>query len=70
MNDYTYLKKDPNFALLAKKVNKNILFTLPAVFSLEKVVAIPHIAYYNGDSFNDVFFVFEPNYTSRLIHFC
>lgn len=67
--DYIALKKDPNFVNLTKKVSQNILFTLPALFSLEKVVAIPHIAYYNDANFNDVFFVFEPEFTSRLIHF-
>jgi tRNA(Ile)-lysidine synthase len=70
MSDYIELKKDTNFIKQSNKLNKNILFTIPVVFDLEKVVAIPHIDYYNSGTFKDVFFVFEPNYTSRLIHFC
>ncbi len=70
MENYIELKKEQKFATLVKKVNKNILFTIPALFRLEKVVALPHMNYYNDSAAEKVTFTFEPSYTSRLIHFC
>lgn len=70
MDNYIELKKDKKFVDLVKKVNKNILFSLPALFRLEKVVALPHMNYYNDSAAEKVTFTFEPSYTSRLIHFC
>ncbi|MGI4776064.1 MAG: tRNA lysidine(34) synthetase TilS [Janthinobacterium lividum] len=49
---------------------KNILFTLPVLKILEKVVALPHISYYNDHNFDDKIEIsFQPNFTSRFIHF-
>ncbi len=48
-----------------------ILFTLPVVKILEKVIAIPHISYYD-DQYSDLGLdvSFCPNFISRFTHFC
>lgn len=49
---------------------KNILFTFPVVKHLEKVVAIPHINYYNDVlAKKSISFIFEPQLTSHWFHF-
>lgn len=77
MDDYVNLKKDKNFTSLVKKINHNILFSIPVIFEknileikMKKIIAIPHIGYYNDFRYEKDMMVFEPNYTSRLIHFC
>lgn len=48
-----------------------ILFTLPVIKILEKVIAIPHLSYYNDDSLREEISVcFNPNFISRFTHFC
>jgi len=72
LEDYKTIKKKLNLESLKNLSCKNhnaILFTLPIVKILEKVIEIPHISYYDNDmkSF-DVSFV--PDFTSRFTHFC
>jgi hypothetical protein len=45
---------------------KEILFTLPVIKRLEKIVSAPHIGYCSGINVSTTF---EPNFTSKLIHF-
>lgn len=77
MDDYINLKKDESFISMVKKINHNILFTIPVIFEknilgikMKKIIAIPHIGYYNDFRYGKDVLIFEPNYTSRLIHFC
>ena len=50
--------------------HRNILFTLPAIKTLEKLVAIPHIFFYdNSDLKNKLTIVFRPNFISRFTHY-
>ena len=50
--------------------HKAILFTLPVIKNLEKVVAIPHISYYDDFDYGaKVTVVFRPNFISRFTHF-
>lgn len=72
LEDYKNIKEKLSLECLKNLSCKNhnaILFTLPIVKILEKVIAIPHISYYDNDirSF-DV--TFTPNFTSRFTHFC
>ncbi len=70
--DYSKLKEFFNLANLAKTTNnshKRILFTLPVIKNLEKVVAIPHISYYDDFNKADVKIIFKSNFTSRFTHF-
>jgi tRNA(Ile)-lysidine synthase len=72
LEEYSKIIKDKKSRHLIAKLPKYILFTLPVIKYLEKVVAIPHIEYYSNSDFmhltRDVI-VFESNYTSRLINF-
>ncbi|MBP7189777.1 MAG: tRNA lysidine(34) synthetase TilS [Rickettsiaceae bacterium] len=71
MKQYSELKKDAIFAKKSIGVKKQLLFTLPVILDQDqKVLAIPHIDYYNGASFMEGALVFEPNYMSRLVDFC
>ncbi|HJD55503.1 MAG TPA: tRNA lysidine(34) synthetase TilS [Rickettsia endosymbiont of Pyrocoelia pectoralis] len=70
--DYKKIKKQLDLEPLKNLSCKNhiaILFTLPVVKILEKVIAIPHISYYDNDmkTFN---VSFAPNFISRFAHFC
>lgn len=48
-----------------------ILFTLPVIKILEKVIAMPHLSYYDNESLKKEFSVyFYPNFISRFTHFC
>lgn len=73
MNDYIKLKKVINLTKLAQisdNNHKTILFTLPVIKHLEKVVAIPHISYYDSDLSSDsIHVIFKPDFTSRFTHF-
>ncbi|ADE29553.1 tRNA lysidine(34) synthetase TilS [Rickettsia prowazekii] len=70
--DYKAIKKQLDLKHLKNLSCKNhnaILFTLPIIKILEKVIAIPHISYYDNDVWN--FEVsFAPNFVSRFTHFC
>ncbi|CAK6511097.1 tRNA lysidine(34) synthetase TilS [Rickettsia helvetica] len=72
LEDYKMIKKQLDLEPLKNLSCKNhnaILFTLPIIKILEKVVAIPHISYYDDDMWN--FEVsFFPNFVSRFTHFC
>lgn len=73
MDEYICLKKHLNLKKLAKDSNnshKSILFTLPIIKNLEKVVAIPHISYYDSEILSGVIkVIFKPNFISRFTHF-
>ncbi len=50
--------------------HKSILFTLPVIKNLEKIVAIPHISYYDDRQFVGLCKItFRPNFISRFTHF-
>jgi tRNA(Ile)-lysidine synthase len=52
MEEYIMLRKHLNLENLAEDSDNNhkpILFTLPVIKNLEKVVAIPHISYYDSE---------------------
>ncbi|MCC8418771.1 MAG: tRNA lysidine(34) synthetase TilS [Rickettsia endosymbiont of Glossina mortisans submortisans] len=72
LEDYKMIKKQLDLEPLKNLSCKNhnaILFTLPIIKILEKVIAIPHISYYDNDMWN--FEVsFAPNFVSRFTHFC
>lgn len=71
LEDYKTIKKKLDLEVLKDLSCGNhnvILFTLPIIKILEKVVAIPHISYYDNDikSFN---VSFAPDFISRFTHF-
>lgn len=71
LEDYKIIKKELDLEVLKNLSCGNhnaILFTLPIIKILEKVVAIPHISYYDNDikSFN---VSFAPDFISRFTHF-
>jgi len=69
--NYKIIKEKLDLDTLKKLSCKNhnaILFTLPVIQILEKVIAIPHISYYDNDiKGSEVTFV--PNFISRFTHF-
>ncbi len=70
-DDYLEIKDKLNFQELAKisdNNHKTILFTLPVIKNLEKIVAIPHISYYDGLE-HKIKIIFRPNFISRFTHF-
>ncbi|MFV9856733.1 MAG: tRNA(Ile)-lysidine synthetase, partial [Rickettsia aeschlimannii] len=72
LEDYKIIKKQLDLEHLKNLSFKNhnaVLLTLPIIKILEKVIAIPHISYYDNDMWN--FEVsFAPNFVSRFTHFC
>ncbi|EAA25864.1 tRNA lysidine(34) synthetase TilS [Rickettsia sibirica] len=72
LKDYKIIKKQLDLEPLKNLSCKNhnaVLLTLPIIKILEKVIAIPHISYYDNDMWN--FEVsFSPNFVSRFTHFC
>ena len=73
MEEYITLIPQLNLENLAKDSDNNhksILFTLPVIKNLEKVVAIPHISYYDGGVLSGAIkVIFKPNFISRFTHF-
>lgn len=73
MEEYITLKDHLNLENLAKDSDNNhkpILFTLPVIKNLEKVVAIPHISYYDSEVLSGAIkVIFKPNFISRFTHF-
>ncbi|WP_410528111.1 tRNA lysidine(34) synthetase TilS [Rickettsia oklahomensis] len=72
LEDYKTIKKQLDLEPLKSLSCKNhnaILFTLPIVKILEKVIAIPHISYYDNDM-RGFGVSFAPNFVSRFTHFC
>lgn len=73
IEEYTKIKTKidlTNLAKLSQNNHKDILFTLPIIKDFEKVVAIPHISYYDGfkpDSRVNI--IFSPAFVSRFTHF-
>ncbi|MFY9589255.1 tRNA lysidine(34) synthetase TilS [Rickettsia endosymbiont of Halotydeus destructor] len=76
MKDYSMIRKYLNTELLKELTFRNhiaILFTLPVIKILEKVIAIPHISYYDSEMkvSKKIFEVsFNPSFVSRFTHFC
>ena len=74
VEDYSKIKQYLDLKILKKLSQNNhiaILFTLPTVKILEKVIAIPHISYYDREYLNgDLYISFSPNFISRFTHFC
>lgn len=72
LKDYKIIKTQLDLEPLKNLSCKNhnaVLLTLPIIKILEKVIAIPHISYYDNDMWN--FEVsFSPNFVSRFTHFC
>ncbi|MFA1688813.1 tRNA lysidine(34) synthetase TilS [Candidatus Rickettsia barbariae] len=72
LENYKIIKKQLDLEPLKNLSCKNhnaVLLTLPIIKILEKVIAIPHISYYDNDMWN--FEVsFSPNFVSRFTHFC
>jgi tRNA(Ile)-lysidine synthase len=73
MEDYIKIKEELDFGKLPELSNNNhkdILFTLPVIKNLEKVVAIPHISYYDDfDPDSRIKTIFRPGFISRFTHF-
>lgn len=73
MEEYIMLRKYLNLGSLAEDSDNNhkpILFTLPVIKNLEKVVAIPHISYYDSEVLSSAIkVIFKPNFISRFTHF-
>lgn len=73
MEEYIMLRKYLNLENLAEDSDNNhkpILFTLPVIKNLEKVVAIPHISYYDSEVLSGAIkVIFKPNFISRFTHF-
>lgn len=72
-SEYIEIKGKLELGTLAKISDNNhkaILFTLPVIKNLEKVVAIPHISYYDDfDQGAKARVVFRPSFISRFTHF-
>lgn len=75
VSDYKYLKTERKISFILKNaenicdiIQKQIIFTLPVIKKIEKIIALPHISYYDdiSDDFN---IVFKPNFISNIIHF-
>jgi tRNA(Ile)-lysidine synthase len=73
MEEYIMLRKHLNLENLAEDSDNNhkpILFTLPVIKNLEKVVVIPHISYYDSEVLSGAIkVIFKPNFISRFTHF-
>lgn len=72
--DYGFLKErrliDDIRELDDDFTQKSLLFTLPVVKEVEKIVAIPHIFYYDDSVLKgNLKVIFKPNFISRLLHF-
>lgn len=83
IKDYSKIRQDLDLTILKDASFNNhvaILFTLPVIkiYSndlekeiLEKVIAIPHISYYNDEGLSRKICVsFSPSFVSRFTHFC
>ena len=74
ISDYIKIKDSLDLRKLSSlSINnhKAILFTLPVIKILEKVISIPHISYYNEARLADKYkFSFWPSFVSRFTHFC
>jgi tRNA(Ile)-lysidine synthase len=77
-SDYKYLKQRLNLSSVLENIidlspNKHqaILFTLPVIKIFEKVIALPHISYYDSANLIEKLDLsFRPGFISRFTHFC
>ncbi len=73
LKDYREIKDKLDLTALKKlsfNHHKAILFTLPVIKVLEKIVAIPHISYYEDCGLEkNIDYLYLPKFTSRFIHF-
>ena len=73
MQDYSSIKKQidfDKFSAVGINKHKEVLFSLPVIKNVKKIIAIPHLCYYDNMEFNDgVEIIFRPNYISRFTHF-
>lgn len=73
ITSYKQIKKQISLEALSKCAinhHKQILFTLPVIKTLEKIIAIPHIAYCNSEQLSGKLnFIFQPMFVSRFTHF-
>lgn len=71
--DYVVIKPELQLGRLAmksKNLHRKLIFSLPVVKKLEKVIAIPHISYYNEVLLEQTIKAeFKPNFVSRFTHF-
>jgi tRNA(Ile)-lysidine synthase len=73
--DYNQIKDSLDLKELAHLTcnnHKAILFTLPIIKIVEKIIALPHISYYNENDEvkNKLDLLFQPLFISRFTHFC
>lgn len=73
MKTYQEIRKKLDLTRLSNlsfKSHKKILFTLPVIKKLEKLLAIPHISFYGDDNLRDrIKLSYHPKFISRFIHF-
>ncbi|WP_341763622.1 tRNA lysidine(34) synthetase TilS [Candidatus Tisiphia endosymbiont of Beris chalybata] len=73
VKNYSEIRNNLDLTSLKNRSFKNhmaILFTLPIIKILEKVIAIPHLSYYNDESLEEEMAVcFYPSFVSRFTHF-
>jgi tRNA(Ile)-lysidine synthase len=70
-SEYSAIKDRINLSTLRDlsfKHHLEILFTLPVIKTLEKIIAIPHISFYNEADF-EAKIELRPKYNSRFINF-
>jgi tRNA(Ile)-lysidine synthase len=70
LSDYKTIKDKIDLQVIndANKHRNKILFTLPIIKRLEKIVSIPNIDYYDELAKEDVSISFTPWYNSKIIH--
>ncbi len=73
-SDYAVVKGRINLDELKEISSDNhleILFTLPVIKILKKIIALPYLCYYNSDNLRgELDFSFSPEFISRFTHFC
>lgn len=73
IKNYSEIRNNLGLATLKNLSFNNhiaILFTLPAIKILEKVIAMPHLSYYNDESLGkEISVCFYPSFVSRFTHF-
>lgn len=72
INEYKEIKDQldlKELEYLSFSNHREILFTLPAIKRLEKIIALPHISFYTEQCLKDICFSYQPNFVSRFTHF-
>lgn len=72
--DIAYLKNNEDYLQKLGTIDdfeqKILLLTFPVIKKLEKIVALPHIFYYDDDNLKDTLkVIFRPSFVSRFTHF-